>query len=135
MGVGVNNLRVIQLSETCQVAADRTALRHRHGRKQLGVGVGDTVATLGSGIAESGFVIVCRAHRRKPFVRASLQCKRHAGNTANRFAAITGCLFAVVVVIPLKYPRANQCSRTIGGCAIQWTSPDYLLFIYTSMSR
>lgn len=27
---------------------------------------------------------------------------------------ITGSLFAVVVVIPLNYPRANQCSRTIG---------------------
>ena len=26
---------------------------------------------------------------------------------------ITGSLFAVVVVIPLNYPRANQCSRTI----------------------
>lgn len=25
----------------------------------------------------------------------------------------TGSLFAEVVVIPLKYPRANQCSRTI----------------------
>lgn len=27
---------------------------------------------------------------------------------------ITGSLFAVAVVIPLNYPRANQCSRTIG---------------------
>lgn len=27
---------------------------------------------------------------------------------------ITGSLFAVVVVIPLNYPRATQCSRTIG---------------------
>ena len=26
---------------------------------------------------------------------------------------IIGSLFAVVVVIPLNYPRANQCSRTI----------------------
>lgn len=26
---------------------------------------------------------------------------------------ITGSLFAVMVVIPLNYPRANQCSRTI----------------------
>ena len=26
---------------------------------------------------------------------------------------ITGSLFAVVIVIPLNYPRANQCSRTI----------------------
>lgn len=26
---------------------------------------------------------------------------------------ITGSLFAVAVVIPLNYPRANQCSRTI----------------------
>ena len=25
---------------------------------------------------------------------------------------ITGSLFAVVVVIPLNYPRANECSRT-----------------------
>ena len=27
---------------------------------------------------------------------------------------IIGSLFAVVVVIPLNYPRANQCSRTRG---------------------
>lgn len=48
---------------------------------------------------------------------------------------IIGSLFAVVVVIPLKYPRANQCSRTIGGCAIQWTSPDYLLFTSVCLDR
>ncbi len=85
VGVGVNNLRVIQLSKTSQVAAHRATLGHRHGLKQFGVGVGDTVAAGGGGIAEFGFVIVCGAHRRGPFVRASLQCKRHAGNTANRF--------------------------------------------------
>ena len=47
----------------------------------------------------------------------------------------TGSLFAVVVVIPLKYPRANQCSRTIGRCATQWTSPDYLLFTSAYLDR
>lgn len=38
---------------------------------------------------------------------------------------ITGSLFAVMVVIPLNYPRANQCSRTIGERPDSGRGPDY----------